>query len=191
MIKPRLLEGQHVRLEPLRKDHREGMREIFATDPDNWLIQSKSAVGEHFSAYWQAMLDAPRRITFAAFERESGRMAGTSSMFDIDSQHRSLEIGYTWFRPEHRGTAINPEAKLLMLSEAFANGARRVHFSVSAANARSQAALLKLGAQQEGTLRNHRITWTGAQRDTVLFSIIEEEWPEVRRGLVARLGGVG
>jgi RimJ/RimL family protein N-acetyltransferase len=108
-------------------------------------------------------------------------------MFDIDPQHRTVEIGYTWFRPEYRGTAINPETKLLMLAEAFRAGARRVQFSVSAVNTRSQAAVLKLGAKREGLLRNHRITWTGQRRDTVLFSIVAEEWDEVRERLRARL----
>jgi RimJ/RimL family protein N-acetyltransferase len=74
-----------------------------------------------------------------------------------------------------------------MLEEAFGAGARRVQFSVSAANPRSQAAVLKLGGKKEGMLRNHRITWTGASRDTVLFSITDEEWPEVRQGLITRL----
>jgi RimJ/RimL family protein N-acetyltransferase len=111
-------------------------------------------------------------------------------MFGIDPQHRTLEIGYTWFRPEVRGTAINPEAKLLMLGAAFCAGARRVQFSVNAVNMLSQAAMLKLGAKQEGTLRNHRITWTGASRDTVLFSITEEEWPDVRQRLINRLESV-
>lgn len=187
LIKPRLLEGEHVRLEPLREDHRAEMEATFASDPDNWLLQSKSALGEHFTPYWASMLQSACRITLAAFARNSGRMVGTSSMFDLDSQHRTLEIGYTWFRRECRGTAINPEAKLLMLREAFAAGARRVQFSVSAANTRSLAAILKLGGKQEGTLRNHRITWTGATRDTVLFSIIEEEWPEVEQKLIAQV----
>ena len=117
-------------------------------------------------------------------------MAGTSSLFDIVPEHRTLEIGYTWFRPEFRGTAVNPEAKLLMLGEAFGAGALRVQFSVNALNARSRAAVLKLGAHQEGVIRRHRVTWTGAKRDTVLFSIIDEEWPAVKAGLEARLGRI-
>ena len=187
IIEPRRLEGRHLWLEPLREEHRAEMQTTLASDPDNWLIQSTSALGEHFPAYWAAMFETPRRITLVAFAKSDGSMAGTSSMFDVDPHHRTLEIGYTWFRPEYRGTAINPEAKLLMLSQAFCAGARRVQFSVSAANKRSQAAMLKLGAKQEGRLRNHRITWTGASRDTVLFSITEEEWPEVRQGLIARI----
>jgi RimJ/RimL family protein N-acetyltransferase len=187
IIEPQRLDGEHLWLEPLREEHRAEMQQTLASDPDNWLIQSTSALGEHFPAYWAAMINTPRRITLAAFAQGSGTMAGTSSLFDIDPQHRTLEIGYTWFRPEHRGTVMNSEAKLLMLSEAFRAGARRVQFSVSAANQRSQAAVLKLGGKQEGTLRNHRITWTGASRDTVIFSITEQEWPEVRQGLLTRL----
>jgi RimJ/RimL family protein N-acetyltransferase len=186
-IEARRLDAEHLWLEPLREEHRAEMQSTLASDPGNWLIQSASALGEHFPAYWAAMLNTPRRITLAAFARDSGQMVGTSSMFDIDPQHRTLEIGYTWFRPEYRGTAVNPAAKLLMLGEAFLAGARRVQFSVSAVNERSQAAMLKLGAKQEGTLRNHRITWTGASRDTVLFSITEQEWPVVKQGLIARL----
>ncbi len=163
------------------------MQAVLASDPDNWQLQTVSALGDDFEAYWRMMLDMPRRITLAAFDGASGRMAGTSSFFDIDPRHRTLEIGYTWFRPEYRGTAMNPEAKLLMLGHAFDAGALRVQFSVSAANRRSQAALLKLGATQEGIIRRHRITWTGANRDTVLFSILAEEWGEVRRKLISRL----
>jgi RimJ/RimL family protein N-acetyltransferase len=187
IIEPRTLEGKHVRLEPVNEAHREAMRAALDCDPDNWSIQSVSAMGEHFDGYWQMMTETPRRITFAAYDKASGRLAGTSSLFDIDPQHRTLEIGYTWFRPEYRGTAINPEAKLLMLSEAFDAGALRVQFSVSAVNARSQAAVLKLGAKKEGVIRNHRITWNGSKRDTALFSIIAEEWDEVRERLRSRL----
>ena len=187
IIEDRRLDGKHLWLEPLREEHRAEMQTTLASDPDNWLIQSTSALGDHFLAYWAAMMDTPGRVTLVAFAKSDGRMAGTSSMFDINPQHRTLEVGYTWFRPEYRGTAINPEAKLLMLGQAFCAGARRVQFSVNSVNERSQAAMLKLGAKQEGRLRNHRITWTGASRDTVLFSITEQEWPDVKQGLSDRL----
>jgi RimJ/RimL family protein N-acetyltransferase len=187
ILEPRLLEGAHVRLEPLAPEHRAEMQDTLGSDPDNWTIQSVSAIGSHFESYWAMMAGTPRRITLAAFDQASRRMAGTSSFIDIDAQHRTVEIGFTWFRPEFRGTPINPETKLLMLTQAFDAGALRIQFSVSAANARSQAAVLKLGAKQEGVLRRHRITWTGAHRDTVLFSIIAEEWDDVRENLKTRL----
>jgi RimJ/RimL family protein N-acetyltransferase len=106
IIEPRTLQGSHVRLEPENEAHREVMRAALDCDPDNWAIQSVSAMGEHFDSYWRIITETPRRISFAAFDKASGRMAGTSSMFDIDPQHRTLEIGCTWFRPEYRGTAI-------------------------------------------------------------------------------------
>ena len=167
--------------------HRAEMRDVLASDPDNWQVQTVSALGEHFDGYWQMMIETPGRISFAVLDRTDGRIAGTSSFIQIDSRHRSLEIGYTFFHPGYRGTAINPETKLLMLGRAFDAGALRVQFSVSALNARSQAAVLKLGAKKEGVIRNHRISWTGESRDTVLFSIIAKEWDEVREKLKSRL----
>jgi RimJ/RimL family protein N-acetyltransferase len=163
------------------------MQRTLQSDPENWLIQSVNATGPDFENYWRMMADTPRRITLVAFDQASPRMAGTSSFLDIDPQHRTLEVGATWFRPEYRGTKMNAETKLLMLGQAFDAGALRVQFSVSAANTRSQAAVLKLGAKQEGVLRRHRITWTGAHRDTVIFSIIAEEWGEIREKLKQRL----
>ncbi len=152
-------------------------------------MQTVNGIGDGFDSYWRMMLDTPGRIALAVIEKDSGRIVGTSSFFQIDSAHRTLEIGFTFYRPECRGTNVNPESKLLMLKEAFGAGALRVQFSVNATNKRSQAAVLKLGAQKEGVIRNHRITWTGERRHTVLFSIIEEEWDAVRAGLEDRLRG--
>lgn len=150
-------------------------------------IQSVSGMGVHFSGYWAIMTQARGRISFAVRDRGSGQLAGTSSLFAIEPEHRTCEIGYSWLRPEFRGGAVNPEAKLLMLAEAFGAGALRVQFSVDARNERSRAAVLKLGACEEGIIRRHRITWNGHKRDTALFSIIKTEWPEVRAALEARL----
>lgn len=122
------------------------------------------------------------RIAFAVRVLASGGLAGTSSFHFIDARHATLEIGSTWFRPEYRGTAVNRQAKLLMLSEAFAAGAERVAFRVDARNARSQAAMAKLGGAREGVARHDFVTWTGHRRSSVVFSIIAEEWPRVERG---------
>ncbi|WP_118858284.1 GNAT family N-acetyltransferase [Sphingomonas mesophila] len=187
-IVARPLRGAHVVLEPVSEGHRARMRAALDQDPDNWAIQSITAMGEHFDHYWRLLTETPGRIGFAAIDTASGGLVGTSSLFDIEPTHRTVEIGYTWFIPEVRGTAVNPEAKLLMLGHAFDAGARRVQFSVNAANARSRAAVRKLGGVEEGILRNHRITWTGSSRDTVIFSIIADEWPQVRAGLRRRLG---
>lgn len=186
-IDDRILEGPHVRLEPVTAEHRAEMRQVLESDPDNWTIQTSSGIGEHFDGYWHKMIATPGRVAFAILDKAGGRIAGTSSFINIDPKHRTVEIGYTFFRPEYRGTLVNPETKFLMLSQAFRAGALRVQFSVSAANARSQAAVLKLGATREGVIRNHRISWNGHKRDTVIFSIIEEEWDGVRESLRSRL----
>jgi len=187
IIRRRVLEGAHVRLEPAEGAHREELREALHVDPEIWEIYSSSAYGEHFAGFWEKLTGTPDRIGYAVRDQASGALAGTTSFLKIDPDHRKLEIGFTFFRPEFRGTFVNPEAKLLMLSEAFGAGCLRVQFSVDTRNARSQAAVAKLGAVREGTIRRHLITWTGHKRDTALFSIIDEEWSAVERGLMQRL----
>jgi len=104
-----------------------------------------------------------------------------------DAANASTEVGGTYYHPQVRGGAGNPAAKRLMMGHAFDAGARRVVYRVDAINARSRAAVLKLGAVQEGILRQDRVTWTGRIRDTVIFSVLAEEWPDVRDRLDARL----
>ena len=118
----------------------------------------------------------------------NGECVGISCYLNIDPAQDSLEIGGTYYRPDARGGVVNPSAKLLLLGHAFASGARRVSFKVDAINARSRAAVLKLGAVQEGILRQDRIVWTGRVRDTVVFSVLRDEWPAVEAGLLTRLG---
>jgi RimJ/RimL family protein N-acetyltransferase len=163
------------------------MRDVLDCDPDIWEIYALSGYREHFAAFFALMIETPDRIAYAIRDRLSGRLAGTSSMFMIDPRHRSLEIGYTWFRPEFRGTYANPEGKLLMMEEAFGAGALRVQFGVDTRNARSQAAMRKLGAKLEGIVRRHKVTWTGYKRDTAMFSVVEEEWGTVKEQLRSRL----
>jgi RimJ/RimL family protein N-acetyltransferase len=112
---------------------------------------------------------------------------GTSSFMDIRPAHRGVEIGATFLRPEARSGAANPESKLLMLAHAFERCAVRVELITDLRNLRSQAAIAKLGAVREGVLRRERITWTGHVRDSVIFSITDSEWPQVRAGLERRL----
>ncbi len=115
-------------------------------------------------------------------------MVGVSSFLTISASQRSVEIGGTFLRPEVRSGVVNPATKMLMLDHAFSSGAIRVQFNIDRRNVRSQAATAKLGAVREGILRRNRITWTGYVRDTVVFSILDAEWPAVRAGLEARLG---
>lgn len=213
MTDPAALTGRHVRLEPVTPAHREEMRAALDCDADNWAIQIVSAQGPNFEGYWAAMLATPGRLAYAVrvvdpASPQCGRLAGTSSLLFVDGLvldgrdfrardldgaplpgHRTVEIGSTWFRPEFRGQAVNPEVKLLMLGEAFRAGAERVALRVDARNARSQAAIAKLGAVREGVMRRSFITWTGHKRDTVVYSIVAEEWLEVRARLEARVAG--
>ena len=187
VIHHRRLLGVVVQLEPLDEGHREETRQLLESDPKVWSLLPTCGVGDHFETYWKAMIETPGRLAYAARLQMCGSLAGLSSFLDIEPQHRSVQIGGTFLTPACRGTAVNPECKLLMLSEAFSAGALRVHFAIDAINIASQAAVLKLGATREGLLRKHRITWTGRERDTVVFSIVAEEWPQVRDRLERRL----
>jgi RimJ/RimL family protein N-acetyltransferase len=131
------------------------------------------------------------RLPFAIVLRETGQPVGSTSYFDIRPAHRGLEIGYTWYAQAYQGTHINPENKYLLLRHAFETlGAVRVQLKTDKRNLRSQHAIAKLGAKLEGTLRKHTILENGYIRDTVMFSITDDEWPEVKAGLEARLGYV-
>ena len=185
-IEPRVLEGTHVRLEPVAPAHRDAMYALLDCDPDTWAIYSISGYREHFPAYWDLMLDTPNRLTYGVWDKATGRLVGTSSYFQIDPVHRTLEIGYTWYAPDYRGTYVNPETKLLLMRHAFDAGALRIQFCVDTRNARSQAAMSKF-ATREGVIRRHKITWTGYLRDTALFSVIDSEWPAVERSFEQRL----
>ena len=119
-----------------------------------------------------------------------GRCVGLTCLMAISRANAALELGGTYYSPEVRGGPVNPAAKRLLLGAAFEAGARRVRLNVDAINLRSRAAVAKLGAVQEGVLRQDRVTWTGRVRDTVVFSILASEWPTVRAGLERRLEGV-
>jgi N-acetyltransferase len=183
------MEDAFVRLEPLAESHREALREACAADPNIWQeLYPYSMLGEAFDQTFAAMqkrADAGTLQPYAVLT--GGRCVGVSCYSAIEHRDRRLEIGGTYYRPEVRGGAVNPAAKRLLLTRAFGGGADRVEFDVDALNLRSRAAVLKLGATQEGILRRHRLTWTGRVRDTVVFSILADEWPAVRERLDARL----
>ncbi len=192
-LTPRPLEGRLVRLEPFRPELEAELRACLDCDPDAWALISSSAHGEHFDASWTKALRAQaagERLPYAIRSRADGHLVGTSSFLNLRLKDNGLEIGWTFLRPETRGTAVNPEAKLLMLAEAFGSGAMRVELRTDLINLRSQAAIAKLGARREGVLRKHVVTWTGRIRDTVVFSITDDEWPAVRDGLERRLAAL-
>jgi len=187
------LEDAHIRLEPMAEAHREDLRAACNADPATWTeLYPYSMAGEHFDPMWTKMMGdvaAGRTIAFAVMT--DGRCGGITCYSGIDAANEVVEVGGTYYRPDLRGGAVNPAAKRLMLGHAFDSGARRLVFRVDAINARSLAAVLKLGAAQDGVLRQDRVTWTGRIRDTVIFSILADEWPAVREGLDARLARFG
>jgi RimJ/RimL family protein N-acetyltransferase len=187
-LEPVVLENRFVRLEPMAEAHKADFRAACEADADVWTkLYPYTMYGEHFEPGWQRLYADPAadRLNFAVVVE--GRCVGASSYLRIDPANATVEIGGTYYHPDFRGGATNPSAKRLLLEEAFARGARRVAFQVDASNARSRAAVLKLGATQEGVMRQDRVTWTGRIRDTVIFSVLADEWPAVRERLDARL----
>jgi RimJ/RimL family protein N-acetyltransferase len=185
------LEGTHVRLEPLSLAHQEGLTEV-GLDETIWRWSPvPMQTGEEMRAYieealsWQARRTA---LPFATIEKSGGRIIGSTRYANIDELHRRLEIGWTWIAPTWQRTAVNTEAKYLMLRHAFENlGCIRVELKTDSLNERSRNAILRLGAKEEGTFRNHMITSTGRRRHSVFFSIIDSEWPGVKANLEEKL----
>ncbi|HEU0100663.1 MAG TPA: GNAT family protein [Allosphingosinicella sp.] len=161
-------------LEPMAEAHREALKSACARDPEIWSIYSRSYDPDHFDAAFDFIRSRPDWRCFSIFL--SGGMAGMSCFLGIDGGRQTVEIGNTYYVPELRGTGLNRRVKDLMLTRAFGCGFRRVEFRVDARNGRSQAAMAKIGGVREGVLRQDRITWTGHVRDTVLFSILADEW---------------
>ena len=127
-------------------------------------------------------------MVFATIERNSGQVIGSTRFMNIDRINRRVEIGSTWIAPAWQRTAVNTEAKYLMLRHAFEVWRRiRVELKTDALNQRSRNAILRIGAKEEGTLRRHLLTWSGRVRDTVYFSILDTEWPEVKAMLETTL----
>ncbi len=188
-LDPRPLLGQVVNLELVVPEMKEEVRALVHSDPEAWAIMPVNPLGDGFEGYWSAMLEASHRdrVPYVIRRRADGRIVGVSSFYTQMEEQGGVEIGSTFLDPEVRSGAVNPEAKLLMLEHAFRCGAVRVQFRVDTRNTRSQAAVAKLGAVREGVLRKDRMTWNGYIRDTVYFSILDREWPEVKSQLEQRL----
>jgi RimJ/RimL family protein N-acetyltransferase len=165
--------GDGCRAERLTEAHRELLREACAEDPDIWAIYYVSYAPEHFDASFDALLQRPW-VPFALYDGET--FVGMSCMLNVDDSRQTLEIGSTFYRPAFRATGFNRRCKDMMLHHAFDRGYRRIEFRVDRRNARSQAAMKRLGAVREGVMRADRITWNGHVRDTVLFAILRDEW---------------
>lgn len=185
-----VLSGGHVRLEPLQASHAAGLRAAVA-DGELWALWYASvplptAVESYIDAALAMQVEG-RALPFAVRDA-SGDIVGSTRCYDLDPATPRLQIGYTWYAQRAQRTALNTEAKLLLLTHAFETlGCIAVGFETSACNHASRAAIARLGAQQDGILRNHRRHADGSVRDTVAFSIIDAEWPQVKRRLQDRL----
>jgi N-acetyltransferase len=192
MIAPVTLEGRCVRLEPLTMQHAAGLAEV-GLDDDLWKwIPIPVRTVEEMGKYIQTALDEQKSgsaLPFALIDKASGRAIGSTRYGNIERAHRRLEIGWTWVARPWQRTAMNTEAKYLLLRHAFETlKCIRVELKTDSLNDRSRAAILRIGGREEGTLRNHMITASGRIRHTVYFSIVESEWPEVKARLENRLG---
>lgn len=183
------MEGTHATLRPLAPDDAAALFEatppdtfrLFLSWPSEWTLPA-------FRMWLAAKLFGPRQRAMVVIEKSSGAIVGCSSFLDIDPVNRAVEIGSTWYAPRVRGSAINPECKLLMLAHAFEReGCVRVTLKTDARNEHSKRAIAKLGATFEGVLRKHRIQQNGFARDTAYFGVTLEQWPEMKQRLVARV----
>lgn len=166
--------GEGCRAVPFGDSLRAELKAACAEDTEIWTIYSTPFDPEHFDASIDKFANHPANRVFVLFDGDE--IAGMSSFLGIDEDRQVLEIGGTYYRPHLRGTGLNRRVKDMMLKRAFGSGIRRVEFRVDSRNGRSQAAMNKLGAVREGVLRADRVTWNGHVRDTVLFSILAEEW---------------
>lgn len=185
------LSGRLIRLEPLAPEHVEPLYAIAASAPEVFRFTSTPVTPEQKARYFaKAFADQAegRAYPFAILEGSSGPVIGTTRLTDLNPAYRNAELGYTWLDPAYQGGAANLDSKLLMLEFAFdALDLIRVQLNVDSRNVRSQAAIRSLGATFEGTLRSHQIMKDGYLRDTMVFSILQREWPELKPKLEARL----
>ncbi|MBK6748557.1 MAG: GNAT family N-acetyltransferase [Acidobacteria bacterium] len=191
IVEPVVLEGEVVRLEPMAVGHLDGLWEA-GRDESLWrLIPTNVASIDDMRKYVEsAIADRDRGVAlpFVTVERSSGKVIGSTRLGNIDAANLRCEIGWTWITPAFQRTAVNTEAKLLMLTHAFETWkCIRVELKTDALNERSRAAIKRLGATEEGIFRKHMICDTGRFRDSVYFSIIDTEWPTVKEDLEKRL----
>ncbi|MDP9279084.1 MAG: GNAT family N-acetyltransferase [Gemmatimonadota bacterium] len=186
-LRPIVLEGDFVRLEPMTLEHHAGLSAV-GLDPEIWrftlvVVQTP----EEMRGYMDAALELQRggtTLPFVTIERSSGRIVGSTRFGNYDPANRRIEIGWSWIAPRWQRTAINTEAKYLMLSHAFEKlHCVRVELKTDVLNTRSREAMLRIGAKEEGVLRKHSLVWDGRYRDSIYYSILDDEWPTVKQEL--------
>ncbi len=190
-IKPIILDGQRVRLEPLSMDHHAALCEVGLIE-DIWrLTTSLVLTPDDMRKYIETALSDQAKgiaLPFATIDKLSNKVVGSTRFGNIERTHRRVEIGWTWINPLWQRTYINTEAKYLMLKHAFETwGCIRVELKTDSLNEKSRNAMLRIGAKEEGTLRNHMVTYSGRLRHSVYFSVIDSEWPQVKANLEAKI----
>lgn len=190
-IKPIILDGKFVRLEPLKLDHLENLCAI-GLDETLWRISPNVIKSnEDMKHYVETALDEKRRgisLPFVTIEKSSNEIVGSTRFGNIDAKNRKVEIGWTWISPNWQRSFVNTEAKLLMLRHAFETWkCIRVELKTDALNEKSRKAILRIGATEEGIFRQHMITDTGRFRDSIYYSILDSEWQGVRENLLIKL----
>lgn len=189
-IEPIELNGNFVKLIPIQLDHAAALYD--SVKEIEWkMLPTNFTSLKDMESWIKARIverDIKKSLHFTVLNKKSEQIIGSTGFMDIIPEHRILEIGSTWYLPKLWGTVVNPESKFLMLKNAFENlKAIRVQIKTDFINKHSQAAIKKLGAVYEGRLRNHRIRWDGTIRDTMMYSIIDKEWPAVKTDLQKRI----
>ena len=182
-----VLEGSVVRLEPMTLDHLSGLTEV-GLDPEIWRLTTVMIqTAEEMRGYVESALELQRAgatLPFVTIERSTGRVVGSTRFGNYDPANRRIEIGWTWIARPWQRTAVNTEAKYLMLTHAFEMlQCVRVELKTDVLNKPSRKAMLRIGAIEEGVLRKHTLMWTGRYRDSIYYSILDEEWPDVKKQL--------
>lgn len=185
-----ILTGTRIQLLPLALTNKDELYSA-AQDESIWTHNSTNALGEQFERWFNNAMQGmsqQEQLTFVVQRLTDNKILGSTRYYDINKKYKRLTIGYTWYIPEVWGTYVNPECKFLLMQYAFETLAmNRIELVTDARNLRSRAAIKKLGAKEEGILRQHMILADGFVRDTVVHSVIRPEWPEVKSNLLLRL----
>lgn len=190
-VEPVVLENAFVRLEPVEESLREGLHEAAKGDTPLFDYMPMDLSGGDFDRWFdwsKSVSDGRHELVFAVVRKSDGRIVGSTRYLNIDAANKRLEIGHTWYARDSWSSPVNPSCKFLLFAHAFESLKwNRVELKCDARNKRSRAAILKLGAKEEGTLRKHMVLRDGYVRDTIYFSVVAEEWPAVRDALQKRI----
>jgi len=183
-----ILQNQFVRMEPLANDHRERLRAAANEDSNIFRFMPTDLSGDGFDAWMDRSLSQSTEWVWTVIDLAKNQVVGSTRYLNIELTHKRVEIGTTWYAPRFWGGVVNPSCKFLMFQYGFETlGLNRIELKIDSRNVRSRGAIAKLGAREEGTLRRQMIVQDGYVRDTTYFSVIADEWPEVKAALRKRL----